>query len=236
VRDPSKDHAEGDHTVALSQFDLSELRDALRAGGDVDLIRSSVEMVLQALIDAEATEVIGAGRHERWELRTNQRNGIRPKLATTKAGDVELAIPKLRHGSFCPSILERRRGSDRALFAVVMAEHTTGIPTLMSEFASLGPCETTANTAAAFAAIVSRSSCDHSLTRWGMYSLMAHLSSQRHRLRGTSPTVNHAAGRPLEACWNAPAAAVDVPPVAAGELEARSKPERESEALVGVVP
>jgi transposase-like protein len=89
--------------VALSQFDLSELRDALRAGGDVDLIRSSVEMVLQALIDAEAAEVIGAGRHERSELRTNQRNGIRPKLVTTKAGDVELAIPKLRHGSSFPA-------------------------------------------------------------------------------------------------------------------------------------
>jgi hypothetical protein len=46
--------------VPLSQSDLSELLDVLRAGGDVDLIRSSVEMVLQALIDAEATEVIGA--------------------------------------------------------------------------------------------------------------------------------------------------------------------------------
>ena len=51
--------------MTLSQFDLSELLDALHAGGDVDLIRSSVEMVLQALIDAEATEVIGAGPHER---------------------------------------------------------------------------------------------------------------------------------------------------------------------------
>jgi putative transposase len=115
--------------VALSQFDLSELLDALRAGGDVDLIRSSVEMVLQALIDAEATEVIGAGRHERTESRTNQRNGTRSKLLTTKAGDVELAIPKLRHGSFFPSILERRRRIDRALFAVVMEAYVHGVST-----------------------------------------------------------------------------------------------------------
>lgn len=106
--------------MALSQFDLSELLDALRCGGDVDLIRSSVEMVLQALIDAEATEAIGAARQERSETRTNQRNGTRSKLLATKAGDVELAIPKLRHGSFFPSILERRRRIDRALFAVVM--------------------------------------------------------------------------------------------------------------------
>jgi putative transposase len=115
--------------VALSQFDLSELLDALRAGGDVDLIRSSVEMVLQALIDAEATEVIGAGPHERSERRTNHRNGTRSKLVTTKAGDVELTIPKLRHGSFFPSILERRRRIDRALFAVVMEAYVHGVST-----------------------------------------------------------------------------------------------------------
>jgi putative transposase len=115
--------------VALSQSDLSELLDALRAGGDVDLIRSSVEMVLQALIDAEATEMIGAGRHERSSSRTNQRNGTRAKLVTTKAGDVEVAIPKLRHGSFFPSILERRRRIDRALFAVVMEAYVHGVST-----------------------------------------------------------------------------------------------------------
>ncbi len=115
--------------MAFTQFDLSELLDALRAGGDVDLIRSSVEMVLQALIDAEATEAIGAARHERTESRTNQRNGTRPKLLATKAGDVELAIPKLRHGSFFPSILERRRRIDRALFAVVMEAYVHGVST-----------------------------------------------------------------------------------------------------------
>ena len=63
--------------MALSQSDLSELLDTIRAGGDIDLIRSSVEMVLQTLIDAEAVEFIGAGRHERTESRTNQRNGTR---------------------------------------------------------------------------------------------------------------------------------------------------------------
>jgi hypothetical protein len=70
--------------VALSQFDLSELLDALRAGESVDVIRASVEMVLQALIDAEAAEVIGAAPHERSSTRTNQRNGTRAKLVTTK--------------------------------------------------------------------------------------------------------------------------------------------------------
>ncbi|MDP9020137.1 MAG: IS256 family transposase, partial [Actinomycetota bacterium] len=103
--------------------------DAIRAGGDIDVIRKGVELVLQALINAEATEHIGAGRYERSEARTNQRNGSRERLLMTKAGDVELRIPKLRRGSFFPSILERRRRIDRALFAVVMEAYVHGVST-----------------------------------------------------------------------------------------------------------
>ncbi len=115
--------------VALRESDLSELLDALRAGGDIDIIRRSVELVLQALIEAEATEIIGAAPHERTESRTAQRNGRRARLLSTKAGDVELAIPKLRRGSFFPSVLERRRRIDRATFAVVMEAYVHGIST-----------------------------------------------------------------------------------------------------------
>jgi putative transposase len=115
--------------VAHPDFDPYELLDALRAGGDVDKIRRSVEFVLQALIEVEATEAIGAAPYERSEARTAQRNGHRSRLLTTKAGDVELAIPKLRRGSFFPSILERRRRIDRALFAVVMEAYVHGVST-----------------------------------------------------------------------------------------------------------
>jgi putative transposase len=76
--------------VALSQSDLIDLLDAIRAGGDLDVVRRSVELVLQALIDTEATEVIGAEPHERTPARTTQRNGARDRLLSTKAGDVEL--------------------------------------------------------------------------------------------------------------------------------------------------
>jgi transposase-like protein len=115
--------------VTLTQSDVTELLDAIRAGGDIDVIRKGVELVLQALIDAEATEHIGAGRYERTGTRTNQRNGGRERLLMTKAGDVELRIPKLRKGSFFPSILERRRRIDRALFAVVMEAYVHGVST-----------------------------------------------------------------------------------------------------------
>lgn len=115
--------------MALTDSDLSELLDALRAGEMTDTIRTSLEWILQQLIDAEATAVIGAAPHERSDARTNQRNGHRPRLLSTTAGDVELKIPKLRHGSFFPSLLERRRRIDRALFAVVMESWVHGVST-----------------------------------------------------------------------------------------------------------
>jgi len=116
-------------TMALDQSALTELLDALRAGGDLDFMREAMQLVLQALIELEATEVIGAARHERAETRTTHRNGSRSRLLSTKAGDVELAIPKLRHGSFFPALLEPRRRIDRALWAVIMEAFVHGVST-----------------------------------------------------------------------------------------------------------
>jgi transposase-like protein len=105
------------------------LLSALQAGEVTDTVRASLQWVLQQLIEAEATVVIGAGPGERTDSRTNQRNGHRPKLISTQAGDLELAIPKLRVGTFFPSLLERRRRIDRALFAVVMEAYVHGVST-----------------------------------------------------------------------------------------------------------
>jgi putative transposase len=115
--------------VTLTESDLSELLAALQAGEVTDTIRASLEWVLQQLIELEATAFIGAAPYERTETRTNLRNGHRPRLWSTPAGDVELEIPKLRQGSFFPSLLERRRRIDRALFAVVMEAYVHGVST-----------------------------------------------------------------------------------------------------------
>jgi transposase-like protein len=114
--------------MALSKSALSELLDALRAGGDLDVIREGLAVVLQALIEVEATQHIGADRHERTQQRTAHRNGTRARLLSTKAGDVEPRIPKLREGSFFPALLEPRRRIDRALLAVVMEAYVHGTP------------------------------------------------------------------------------------------------------------
>ena len=115
--------------MALSQSALSELLDAFRAGEGVDLVRESVRMVMQELVEAEAAERVGAGRYERTEDRVTDRNGSRPRLVTTQAGDIGLRIPKLRKGSFFPVILEPRRRIDQALYAVVMEAYVQGIST-----------------------------------------------------------------------------------------------------------
>jgi putative transposase len=115
--------------MALSESAVSELLEAFRAGQGVDLIRESVRMVLQELIEAEAAEVIGAGRYERTTTRTTHRNGHRDRQLSTQAGDVSLRIPKLRQGGFFPVILEPRRRIDQALHAVVMEAYVHGVST-----------------------------------------------------------------------------------------------------------
>lgn len=115
--------------MALSEFALSELRAAIDVGRGGDLIRHLAEWGLQQLIEAEAAEAIGADRYERTEARATERNGHRPRVLSTKAGDLSLKIPKLRVGSFFPSILEPRRRIDQALYAVVMEAYVLGVST-----------------------------------------------------------------------------------------------------------
>ena len=115
--------------MALSDTATAQLWETFRVGGGAELIREAVELVLQELIEAEAAEAIGAGRYERSDARTTQRNGHRPRLLATQAGDVELKIPKLRKGSFFPSVIEPRRRIDRALWAVIMEAYVAGVST-----------------------------------------------------------------------------------------------------------
>jgi transposase-like protein len=115
--------------MALDQSALLEVLEALKAADVDDRVRQAATTIYQALIEAELTAVIGAGPHERTETRLAQRNGHRPRVLSTTAGDLELRIPKLRSGSFFPSLLERRRRVDQALFAVVMEAYLHGVST-----------------------------------------------------------------------------------------------------------
>lgn len=115
--------------MTLPQSALSELLAAIRAGEGLDLVRRGIALVLQELIELEAAEAIGADRYERTGERTTHRNGSRERTLSTTAGDVELRIPKLRQGSFFPSLLEPRRRIDHAVWAVVMEAYVHGVST-----------------------------------------------------------------------------------------------------------
>ena len=105
---------------------LAPLLDGSTAG---ELIPELVRHGLQQLIELEVAAVLGADRHERSEERLGYRNGYRPRVLTTQVGDIDLRIPKLRSGSFLPSILEPRRRVDQALYAVVMEAYVAGVST-----------------------------------------------------------------------------------------------------------
>ncbi len=77
----------------------------------------------------EVAAVLGADRHERTDERLGYRNGYRPRTITTQVGDLALQIPKLRAGSFLPSILEPRRRFDQDLYAVIMGAYIGGVST-----------------------------------------------------------------------------------------------------------
>ncbi|GAA4927605.1 hypothetical protein HD597_000631 [Nonomuraea thailandensis] len=115
--------------MALDQSALLEVLSVLKNSEASERIRHAAETIYQALIEAELTAVIGAAPHERTPDRMAQRNGHRPRTLTTTAGDLELQIPKLRTGLFFPSLLERRRRVDQALFAVVMEAYLHGVST-----------------------------------------------------------------------------------------------------------
>jgi len=115
--------------MALDQSALLELTEALRSADGGDLMRTLLRTMMQALVDAEATAHIGAERHARTDARTAQRNGTLDKLVATTTGDLTVKIPKLRQGSFFPSLLAPRRRIDVALHAVVMQAWVEGVST-----------------------------------------------------------------------------------------------------------
>ena len=107
---------------------LEVVREVLR-DEHADVIRESVRAVAQELMEAEVSELIGAERGERTEDRATHRNGYRPRRWDTRAGEIELQIPKIRQGSYFPSFLQPRKRSEQALVSVVQQAYVCGVST-----------------------------------------------------------------------------------------------------------
>jgi len=98
-------------------------------GLDADFLREAVQVMMQMLIELEAAQQIGAERYERSPDRTAYRNGYRERTWETRVGEIPLSIPKLREGTYFPSLLEPRKRSEQALLAVVQEAYVKGVST-----------------------------------------------------------------------------------------------------------
>jgi putative transposase len=115
--------------AGIDRMTIAEVvRDVLR-DEHADVIRESVRVVAQELMEAEISELIGAQRGERSEDRATHRNGYRLRRWDTRAGEIELQIPKIRQGSYFPSFLQPRKRSEQALVSVVQQAYVCGVST-----------------------------------------------------------------------------------------------------------
>ena len=115
--------------MVKESVNLLELLRKQAAGGDLDFLREAVAVLAEAVMEAEVAAQVGAGYGERSETRLTRRNGYRPRRWDTRAGSIELQIPKLRQGSYFPALLEPRRRAERALLAVVQQAYVEGVST-----------------------------------------------------------------------------------------------------------
>jgi transposase-like protein len=110
-------------------IDNMDLKALFEKAPDADFLREMIEVISNRLMQMEVESLTGAGHGERSAARTNQRNGYRERTWETRVGSVELAIPKLRKGSYFPAFLEPRRTSEKALTAVIQEAYVQGVST-----------------------------------------------------------------------------------------------------------
>jgi putative transposase len=115
--------------MANLRMTLLDLLNKEEQGADPSFLRDGVRLLAQELMDAEVTQLTGAGLHERSENRLTYRNGYREREWDTRVGTVDLHIPKLRQGAYFPSLLEPRRRHERALLSVVQEAYVHGVST-----------------------------------------------------------------------------------------------------------
>jgi putative transposase len=113
----------------VGRMSVQELLGKVLADEHADVLRQAVVWLAQQLMEAEVSQRAGAGYGERSGDRVARRNGYRERAWDTRVGSIELAIPRLRSGSYFPSFLEPRRRSEQALVAVVQEAYVNGVST-----------------------------------------------------------------------------------------------------------
>ena len=109
--------------------EMMNLRALIEKSADTDLLREMIGFTAQRLMELEVEGLAGAAYGEKSADRVVQRNGYRDRVWETRAGTVELRIPKLRKGTYFPGFLEPRRLAEKALTAVVQEAYVHGVST-----------------------------------------------------------------------------------------------------------
>jgi putative transposase len=109
--------------------DMMNLRTLVEKSADADLLREMIGFAAQRLMELDVADMTGAAHGARDPERINHRNGYRDRIWETRAGTVELRIPKLRKGSYFPGFLEPRRMAEKALTAVIQEAYVHGVST-----------------------------------------------------------------------------------------------------------
>jgi transposase-like protein len=116
--------------MADERMGLVDLLRKAGSEGDVDFLREGVRALAEAVMEAEVSELTGVPKGERApDRRLTSRNGYRERRWDTRVGTIDLAIPRVRDGSYFPSLLEPRRRAERALLAVVQEAYVLGVST-----------------------------------------------------------------------------------------------------------
>ena len=115
--------------MAKPRIDLSAFVGKLLEEQDGDVLREGIRVLAQALMESEVAGLIGAERHERTGERTAYRNGSRTRTWDARVGTIELAIPKIKPGTYFPSLLQPRRRAEHALLALVQEAYVHGVST-----------------------------------------------------------------------------------------------------------
>jgi putative transposase len=105
---------------------LLDLLHKAGVNGDADFLREGIKVLAQSIMELEVSQKIGAERYERTDERATSRNGYREREWDTRVGSIDLRIPKLREGSYFPSLLEPRRKAEKALANILQEAYVHG--------------------------------------------------------------------------------------------------------------
>lgn len=115
--------------ASLDKISLLDLLRNIQMTGNLDFLKEGLRVLTEAVMNAEVSSIVGADRYERNDTRLNQRNGYRERSWDTRVGTLDLQVPKLRKGTYFPSLLEPRRRAEQALLSVVQEAYVHGVST-----------------------------------------------------------------------------------------------------------